>query len=338
MEPIEGWQRAYFASGNNNETMQRVSWDVSKWAGRTGQIRIVDDSSGPWGHINVDDFVFSSRRRDPIPPPAQQLEFSSDRTTVNPGEQVTFFLTPASAAAGFVYDISFSGEPSEVMEGAQAVHEYRKPGDYTVTVTPRPSAERPSPVIVDNFLKIRVQSVPLTHAPEPVYAGESVTFTIGSDDSSMRYRFHFEEGPPGEWSTAPQAKHTYENPGMYTVSASMSREGWAEPISTESTTVTVMQRPSTEVAGRTPDPATDTDPQVWPFILVGMAVAGVTGYKWFLSRRPMLIPVPDRVDSQLRRAPRIDLRIVASPGVESGNHTVKRLKILRISSLRRKNG
>ncbi|MEA5115603.1 MAG: PASTA domain-containing protein [Geobacteraceae bacterium] len=36
--------------------MRRVSWDLNPYAGKTGRIRIVDDSSGPWGHINADDF------------------------------------------------------------------------------------------------------------------------------------------------------------------------------------------------------------------------------------------------------------------------------------------
>ena len=38
--------------------MSRVSWSVGKFRGRTGVIRIVDASSGPWGHINVDHFLF----------------------------------------------------------------------------------------------------------------------------------------------------------------------------------------------------------------------------------------------------------------------------------------
>lgn len=43
------------AHGRNTETMHRVLWNVGDYAGRTGQIRIVDHDSGGWGHINVDD-------------------------------------------------------------------------------------------------------------------------------------------------------------------------------------------------------------------------------------------------------------------------------------------
>jgi hypothetical protein len=49
-----------FASGKYIETMHRVTWDLNPWVGKQGQIRIVDNSSGNWGHINADDFQFSN--------------------------------------------------------------------------------------------------------------------------------------------------------------------------------------------------------------------------------------------------------------------------------------
>jgi len=39
--------------------MHRVTWDLNPWAGQQGQIRLVDNTSGGWGHINADDFRFS---------------------------------------------------------------------------------------------------------------------------------------------------------------------------------------------------------------------------------------------------------------------------------------
>jgi hypothetical protein len=46
------------ATGKCNESMQRLSWDVSDMVGQTAQIRIYDRASKGWGHINVDDFRF----------------------------------------------------------------------------------------------------------------------------------------------------------------------------------------------------------------------------------------------------------------------------------------
>jgi hypothetical protein len=47
------------ATGLCSEKMQRHEWDVSDFIFRSGQVRIVDAGSGKWGHINVDEFMFS---------------------------------------------------------------------------------------------------------------------------------------------------------------------------------------------------------------------------------------------------------------------------------------
>lgn len=52
------------ASGRNSEVLMPAWWDVSEFLGRTGHIEIVDEETGGWGHINVDDIVFSDRPAD----------------------------------------------------------------------------------------------------------------------------------------------------------------------------------------------------------------------------------------------------------------------------------
>jgi hypothetical protein len=44
------------ATGNQSERMEEVMWNVASLAGKTGQIVLVDDEAGPWGHLNVDEF------------------------------------------------------------------------------------------------------------------------------------------------------------------------------------------------------------------------------------------------------------------------------------------
>lgn len=78
-DTIEGSIRVFQASGRNTETMHRVKWNLTPYAGKTGRIRIVDASSGGWGHINVDDFSFSSAPHfetptSPVLPPDQKVE------------------------------------------------------------------------------------------------------------------------------------------------------------------------------------------------------------------------------------------------------------------------
>ena len=42
-------------TGNCYEKMYRKSWDVKEFIGQYAQVRLVDERSGGWGHINFDD-------------------------------------------------------------------------------------------------------------------------------------------------------------------------------------------------------------------------------------------------------------------------------------------
>jgi non-lysosomal glucosylceramidase len=46
-------------TGNNDNKMSPVSWDVRAWEGKAAKLEIVDEESGPWGNIGIDDIVFS---------------------------------------------------------------------------------------------------------------------------------------------------------------------------------------------------------------------------------------------------------------------------------------
>ena len=52
--------RVLHATGAGSDTMQRVTWDVSRYAGRQGRIRIVDASTDAGGRVSVDDIRFAS--------------------------------------------------------------------------------------------------------------------------------------------------------------------------------------------------------------------------------------------------------------------------------------
>ena len=52
----------FTASGQNGENMRRVAVDLRAVLGKRIFIRIIDELSGPWGHINFDDFRFYDAR------------------------------------------------------------------------------------------------------------------------------------------------------------------------------------------------------------------------------------------------------------------------------------
>ncbi|MET7429831.1 GH32 C-terminal domain-containing protein [Streptomyces flaveolus] len=54
------------ATGDEAEALDWDSWDVRDLAGKEAQIRIVDENTGGWGHINVDHIVLSDTRAQPV--------------------------------------------------------------------------------------------------------------------------------------------------------------------------------------------------------------------------------------------------------------------------------
>ena len=48
------------ATGQNQEALLPHTWNVAEFLGKTGHIEIVDRHSGGWGHVNVDQIVFTN--------------------------------------------------------------------------------------------------------------------------------------------------------------------------------------------------------------------------------------------------------------------------------------
>lgn len=64
------------ATGHDSATMSSVSWDVHDLIGRTAHLEVVDHAAGSWGHLMVDQILFSSV-------PNAVVGESDDQTTVN---------------------------------------------------------------------------------------------------------------------------------------------------------------------------------------------------------------------------------------------------------------
>lgn len=54
------------ATGKNREALEPASWDVSDLRGKDAVVEIVDRESGGWGHINVDQILFSDVPPEPL--------------------------------------------------------------------------------------------------------------------------------------------------------------------------------------------------------------------------------------------------------------------------------
>jgi uncharacterized protein (DUF608 family) len=80
------------ATGKNREALEPACWDVTQWKGKHAVIEIVDRHSGPWGHINIDQIVFSD-----IPPEALLQQGTALETTA---KAISLLYESAESAQG----------------------------------------------------------------------------------------------------------------------------------------------------------------------------------------------------------------------------------------------
>jgi non-lysosomal glucosylceramidase len=78
------------ATGRDAEQLAWQEWDVNEFAGRTARLEIVDDSTGAWGHINVDQIVFTDEPPSARTPLTAQEDFGSLGLAVLDGNANTF--------------------------------------------------------------------------------------------------------------------------------------------------------------------------------------------------------------------------------------------------------
>jgi uncharacterized protein (DUF608 family) len=65
------------ATGQNENHMSLMSWDVRRWAGKSGILQIVDQETGAWGNIGIDNIVFSDSPNQPLEPLNKEPDFGS---------------------------------------------------------------------------------------------------------------------------------------------------------------------------------------------------------------------------------------------------------------------
>jgi putative membrane-bound dehydrogenase-like protein len=105
VEIVQGKDVIFRASGRDAEDMERVAVDLTKYKDKEIFIRLVDNHTGGWGHINFDDFRFHEKKPnfperpkvEPLPP-ADTYKFAglkpedaAKAMTVPPGFSVTLF-------------------------------------------------------------------------------------------------------------------------------------------------------------------------------------------------------------------------------------------------------
>ena len=113
----EGGKVLHSFRGRNRENMEAVLVDLEEHLGKSLRIRLVDQSSGGWGHINFDHFRLWRQRPDGVFRAKQ--EFAEEQTTgFSPTEAVKRMKVPE----GFAVDL-IAGEPDLHQPIAMAIDE-----------------------------------------------------------------------------------------------------------------------------------------------------------------------------------------------------------------------
>lgn len=84
------------ATGNDSESYTRVYWDASAYLGEQVYIKVVDNSTAGWGHINVDDFrvyntIADITTGDRYQQYRPKLRFSPDRKWMNDPNGLVYY-------------------------------------------------------------------------------------------------------------------------------------------------------------------------------------------------------------------------------------------------------
>ncbi|MBN1127004.1 MAG: hypothetical protein JXA82_18525 [Sedimentisphaerales bacterium] len=109
-----------FACGKNAETMLRVEWDLTGYdRTRNYYLRIVDNNTGGWGHITLDDFRVAGH----INPEASEQRFSRERIIRN--LKMTLKSLQLDSLQSAVEDL-IETFPQEYKLGREAVQELRR--------------------------------------------------------------------------------------------------------------------------------------------------------------------------------------------------------------------
>ena len=95
------------ATGANSIHLTPASWDVSRWMGQTAQLRIVDEATGDWGHIDVDHIVQTTKpQRLPVTTEPLYQELFRPQFHFTARQWTTDRLNPGQREEGWVNDLN----------------------------------------------------------------------------------------------------------------------------------------------------------------------------------------------------------------------------------------
>ncbi|MFJ9909323.1 GH32 C-terminal domain-containing protein [Streptomyces sp. NPDC101152] len=130
------------ATGANAEALNWASWDLSDLQGKQAQLKVVDDDTGGWGHINLDQIVLSDTQAKPhsnqtgvnllvdgkivqsaTGSDSEDLDWASFNTTAYKGKKVQIQIVDANTGSwGHVLADEFTAADKPALSALQRAH------------------------------------------------------------------------------------------------------------------------------------------------------------------------------------------------------------------------
>ncbi|EAQ86431.1 hypothetical protein CHGG_07684 [Chaetomium globosum CBS 148.51] len=95
-----GSQVVHTATGHNEERLLPQTWDVAEYMGKTAVLEVVDQQTGSWGHVLIDEITFYGDATTPAPRSDGVFDFNGNGTFASLGWTATGGLVGKSPAQG----------------------------------------------------------------------------------------------------------------------------------------------------------------------------------------------------------------------------------------------
>ena len=159
------------ATGRNSESLDWVSWDVSEYAGREASVRVVDNNRFGWGHVLVDQVMFSDAAAAPRIEGYDWLDWGRDYYA-----SVSFSNAPDGRRVmlGWMNDWDYANDiPTGTWRSAMAL-----PRDVSLVTTPK--GPRLVQHVVPEFGPLEQHDRAYSDAARPIASG-SETLPVSGD-------------------------------------------------------------------------------------------------------------------------------------------------------------
>lgn len=255
-----------FGDGNTLSTIS--GYHVYKVAGTYSVSMLAIDANGCEDKIKKDNIITVF----PVP----EVDYTADETfACNPPLKVNFKNLTKKGGSGFTYEWNFGDGNTSTQENP--IHEYTNNGSYQVTLTVTNSNGCKATKTIKSYVNINPIDVDFSIDNLDGCAPLDVTFTNKTKPDISGFSYSWDMGN-GKTLQTKHAATTYDKPGTYTVSLTVSKNGKCNQTRTYANAVIVKPTPKPSII------VSDSVSCSVPFeIQVEDGGTGATDWNWLLD-------------------------------------------------------